>query len=456
MIYLDNAATSLQKPKEVEEAVVRAFHTMGNPGRGAHEATLQAGRCVYQVREQLAELFHAEKGERIAFTSNATEALNTAILGLFHKGDHVITTVCEHNSVLRPLYRLQEEGVEVSFLSADENGVLEYEKLPELVRENTKGIVITHASNLTGNITDLERIREVTESRDLLLVVDGSQTAGILPVDVQKQGIDIFCFTGHKGLLGPQGTGGLYVRPGVEICPLKVGGSGIHSFDREHPKAMPEHLEAGTMNVHGIAGLGGALDYLKKKGTKEILQRERQLLRRLEEQIREIPGIRIYGDPDGNRRVGILSFNIGEEDSAYVADWLYEEHGIAVRAGAHCAPLMHQTLGTKEQGGCENLCVTLEYGERSGSNGRGFVGVVRNMRMKKKTWILTFESTTQAMAAEKYAMEQNLPGRLIPIPREITAGCGLSWKAVPEARDEILTALEKAGCHWEGEYILEL
>ena len=273
-----------------------------------------------------------------------------AFLGLFHKGDHVITTVCEHNSVLRPLYRLQEEGVEVSFLSADENGVLEYEKLPELVRENTKGIVITHASNLTGNITDLERIREVTESRDLLLVVDGSQTAGILPVDVQKQGIDIFCFTGHKGLLGPQGTGGLYVRPGVEICPLKVGGSGIHSFDREHPKAMPEHLEAGTMNVHGIAGLGGALDYLKKKGTKEILQRERQLLRRLEEQIREIPGIRLYGDPDGNRRVGILSFNIGEEDSAYVADWLYEEHGIAVRAGAHCAPLMHQTLGTKEQG----------------------------------------------------------------------------------------------------------
>ena len=315
MIYLDNAATSLQKPKEVEEAVIRAFHTMGNPGRGAHEATLQAGRCVYQVREQLAELFHAEKGERIAFTSNATEALNTAILGLFHKGDHVITTVCEHNSVLRPLYRLQEEGVEVSFLSADENGVLEYEKLPELVRENTKGIVITHASNLTGNITDLERIREVTESRDLLLMVDGSQTAGILPVDVQKQGIDIFCFTGHKGLLGPQGTGGLYVRPGVEICPLKVGGSGIHSFDREHPKAMPEHLEAGTMNVHGIAGLGGALDYLKKKGTKEVLQRERQLLRRLEEQIREIPGIRLYGDPDGNRRVGILSFNIGEEES---------------------------------------------------------------------------------------------------------------------------------------------
>ena len=350
MIYLDNAATSLQKPKEVEAAVIRAFHTMGNPGRGAHEATLQAGRCVYRVREQLAELFQAENGAQIAFTLNATEALNTAIFGLFHKGDHVITTVCEHNSVLRPLYRLQEKGVEVSFLSADRNGVLEYEKLPDLVKKNTKGIIVTHASNLTGNITDLEKIREIAECRNLLLVVDGSQTAGILPVDVQKQGIDVFCFTGHKGLLGPQGTGGIYVRPGVAIRPLKVGGSGIHSFDREHPKAMPEHLEAGTLNVHGIAGLSGALDYLKIKGTEEILQRERQLLRRLEEQIREIPGIRFYGTPDGNRRVGILSFNMGEEDSAYVADWLYEEHGIAVRAGAHCAPLMHQTLGTTEQG----------------------------------------------------------------------------------------------------------
>lgn len=199
MIYLDNAATSLQKPKEVEAAVIRAFHTMGNPGRGAHEATLQAGRCVYRVREQLAELFHAENGAQIAFTLNATEALNTTIFGLFHKGDHVITTVCEHNSVLRPLYRLQEEGVEVSFLSADRNGVLEYEKLPDLVKENTKGIIVTHASNLTGNITDLEKIREVAERRNLLLVVDGSQTAGILPVDVQKQGIDVFALPDTKG-----------------------------------------------------------------------------------------------------------------------------------------------------------------------------------------------------------------------------------------------------------------
>lgn len=367
MIYLDNAATSLQKPKEVEEAMIRALHTMGNPGRGAHDATLQAGRCVYQVREQLAQLFHAEGAECIAFTSNATEALNTAIQGLFQKGDHVITTVCEHNSVLRPLYRLQNQGVEVSFLSANEQGLLDYDKLPALIKENTKAVIVTHASNLTGNITDLERIRKeilqvkmrrekmnetvnTGRGRELLFVVDGSQTAGILPIDVQKMGIDVFCFTGHKGLLGPQGTGGLYVRPGVTINPLKVGGSGIHSFDHEHPSAMPEHLEAGTLNVHGIAGLGGALHYLNEIGIEAIIQREQALIKRLEDQIRDLPGIHLYGNPDPSKRVGILSFNMGDEDSAYVADWLFEEHGIAVRAGAHCAPLMHETLGTAKQG----------------------------------------------------------------------------------------------------------
>ena len=341
MIYLDNAATSLQKPKEVEEEMIRALHTMGNPGRGAHDATLQAGRCVYQVREQLAQLFNAESADGIAFTSNATEALNTAILGLFQKGDHVITTVCEHNSVLRPLYRLQKQGVEVSFLSADEQGILDYDKLPALIKENTKAVIVTHASNLTGNITDLECIKKEISHKDILLIVDASQTAGILTIDVQKMGIDVLCFTGHKGLMGPQGTGGLYVRH---------GGSGIHSFDHDHPKAMPEHLEAGTLNVHGIAGLGGALNYLSEIGTEAIIKKERSLIKRLEDQIHDLPNIHLYGNPDSNQRVGILSFNMGDEDSAYVADWLFEEKEIAVRSGAHCAPLMHETLGTKMQG----------------------------------------------------------------------------------------------------------
>ena len=326
MIYLDNAATSLQKPKEVEEEMIRALHTMGNPGRGAHDATLQAGRCVYQVREQLAQLFNAESADCIAFTSNATEALNTAILGLFQKGDHVITTVCEHNSVLRPLYRLQKQGVEVSFLSADEQGILDYDKLPALIKENTKAVIVTHASNLTGNITDLECIKKEISHKDILLIVDASQTAGILPIDVQKMGIDVLCFTGHKGLMGPQGTGGLYVRQGVKINPLKVGGSGIHSFDHDHP------------------------NYLSEIGTEAIIKKERSLIKRLEDQIRDLQNIHLYGNPDISQRVGILSFNMGDEDSAYVADWLFEEEEIAVRSGAHCAPLMHETLGTKMQG----------------------------------------------------------------------------------------------------------
>ena len=186
--------------------------------------------------------------------------------------------------------------------------------------------------------------------KDILLIVDASQTAGILTIDVQKMGIDVLCFTGHKGLMGPQGTGGLYVRQGVKINPLKVGGSGIHSFDHDHPKAMPEHLEAGTLNVHGIAGLGGALNYLSEIGTEAIIKKERSLIKRLEDQIRDLPNIHLYGNPDSNQRVGILSFNMGDEDSAYVADWLFEEEEIAVRSGAHCAPLMHETLGTKMQG----------------------------------------------------------------------------------------------------------
>ena len=222
MIYLDNAATSLQKPKEVEEAVVRAFHTMGNPGRGAHEATLQAGRCVYQVREQLAELFHAENGAQIAFTLNATEALNTTIFGLFHKGDHVITTVCEHNSVLRPLYRLQEEGVEVSFLSADRNGVLEYEKLPDLVKEkyernHSYACVQSHRKYYGSG----KKSGRLQSAEICFLWWTDRRRPEFCRWMCRNRESNVFCFTGHKGLLGPQGTGGLYVRPGVEICPIE-------------------------------------------------------------------------------------------------------------------------------------------------------------------------------------------------------------------------------------------
>lgn len=350
MIYFDNAATTLQKPEGVEEAVIRALRSAGNAGRGAHEPTLAASRLLYHTREKLAKLFGVSDPSRIAFTGNATEALNMAIQGIFRPGDHVITSVCEHNSVLRPLYLMGERGVALSFIDVDDKGRLRYDLMEELVRKETKALVLTHASNLTGNVTDLERAAAFAKKHGLLLVVDGAQSAGILPVSAEAMGIDVFCFTGHKGLMGSQGTGGIYVREGLEIAPLKVGGSGIHSFDQKHPALMPTALEAGTLNVHGIAGLGASVDDILQTGTDTILKKEMALARRFICGIQDLPEIHIYGDLEAEIRTGIVSLNIGAEDSAQISDILWEDYEICVRAGAHCAPLMHKALGTVEQG----------------------------------------------------------------------------------------------------------
>lgn len=350
MIYFDNAATTLQKPEGVEEAVIRALRSAGNAGRGAHEPTLAASRLLYHTREKLAKLFGVSDPSRIAFTGNATEALNMAIQGIFRPGDHVITSVCEHNSVLRPLYLMGERGVALSFIDVDDKGRLRYDLMEELVRKETKALVLTHASNLTGNVTDLERAAAFAKKHGLLLVVDGAQSAGILPVSAEAMGIDVFCFTGHKGLMGPQGTGGIYVREGLEIAPLKVGGSGIHSFDQKHPALMPTALEAGTLNVHGIAGLGASVDDILQTGMDTILKKEMALARRFICGIQDLPEIHIYGDLEAEIRTGIVSLNIGAEDSAQISDILWEDYEICVRAGAHCAPLMHKALGTVEQG----------------------------------------------------------------------------------------------------------
>ena len=348
MIYLDNAATTLQKTPVVGEAMLEALQTAGNPGRGAHEPT-HAARLVYDTRAALAELFGAESPACIAFASNATQALNTAIGGLIGPADHVITTVCEHNSVLRPLYRLREQGTQLSFVGVDDRAVLRYEQFEELLRPNTKAVVVTGASNVTGNATDLAFVAYLAKKHGLLLIVDAAQTAGACPISVQKLGIDVLCFTGHKGLLGPQGTGGLYVRPGLQAAPLVVGGSGVHSFDERHPAEMPTALEAGTLNVPGIAGLGAGVRWILEQGVETLQAKETALARLFYEAVREIPGVVVYGSFE-EPRVPIVSLNLAGEDSARVADALWEEFGICVRAGAHCAPLMHKALGTVEQG----------------------------------------------------------------------------------------------------------
>ena len=350
MIYLDNAATTIHKPEGVAQAMVQALSSLGNSGRGAHEATLDASRIIYGTREKLARLFGIKDPMRIAFTCNATESLNIAINGLFEKGDHVITTMCEHNSVLRPLYRLEENGVELSILPADSKGVPMYGELEQLIQKNTRAIVITHASNLSGNVTDLGRVSAIAQKYKLLLVVDASQSAGCIPIDVEKMGIDVLCFTGHKGLMGPQGTGGIYVREGLEIRPLKVGGSGVHSYDREHPKEMPTALEAGTLNGTGIAGLFSSLDFILDTGVEAIHKKEMKLAKRFFDGIKDLPEVTVYGDWQNSERTAIVSVNLGTEESGQVSDWLWEDYGIAVRAGAHCAPLMHKALGTEKQG----------------------------------------------------------------------------------------------------------
>lgn len=350
MIYLDNAATTQKKPEEVIDAVISAMRQLGNAGRGAHGASLGASRTVFDTRVLLQEFFNAEDSKNIVFTANSTESLNIAIKGVLSPGDHVISTVLEHNSVLRPIYQLEKEGVAHSFVSADPKGNPIYEDFEKAIRPETKAIVCTHGSNVTGNLVDIERVSSIAHKHGLLFIVDASQTAGVFPIDVQAMGIDILCFTGHKGLLGPQGTGGMYVRTGVEVKPLLHGGTGVQSYNENQPSEMPTRLEAGTLNGHGIAGLDAAVRYIQKKGIDNIRKTEEDYMKRFYEGVKDIPGIRLYGDFSSFHRCGIVALNIGDYDSSEVSDELYTRFDIATRPGAHCAPLMHKALGTVEQG----------------------------------------------------------------------------------------------------------
>ncbi len=352
MIYLDNAATTLHKPQCVVDAVAAAMCHIGNAGRGAHETSLDAARMVYETRLMLAELFGAQHAEQVAFTANSTEALNIAIQGLLNPGDHAVTTAMEHNSVLRPLYHMEAQGAELTVLPADARGNIRIQALEEAIRPDTKLFVCTHASNLTGNANDLAALGAVCRRHGVLFVVDASQTAGVFPIDMDGMGIDVVCFTGHKSLLGPQGTGGLCVREGVRIRPLLMGGSGVHSYLKEHPHEMPTALEAGTLNAHGIAGLHAALGYLREQGMERLRERELSLMWQFYDGVTAIPGVTVYGDfrDRAALRAPIVALNIEGYDSGEVADELAVTYGIQTRAGAHCAPLMHAALGTVETG----------------------------------------------------------------------------------------------------------
>ena len=350
MIYLDNAATTLRKPQPVIDAVVAAMTTLGNSARGTHDGSLSASRIIYGTREKLADFFGCHRPDHVVFTCNSTEALNMAICGLLNPGDHVISTDLEHNSVLRPMYRMEaERNVSLSFVPADRQGNLDYGDFARLIRPETRAIVCTHASNLTGNAVDIGRVGEIAHAHGLTFIVDASQTAGVLPIDMAAQHIDILCFTGHKSLMGPQGTGGLCLGEGINLRPWKVGGTGVQTYSRSQPEQLPTRLEAGTLNGHGIAGLSAALDYIREVGMDTIREKEEALMRRFYAGVSAIPGVTVYGN-FAAPRTAVAALNIRDYDSGEVADALSQDYGIATRSGAHCAPRMHRALGTEHQG----------------------------------------------------------------------------------------------------------
>ena len=352
MIYLDNAATTMHKPQTVIDAVTQAMCSLGNAGRGATLGALDAARAIHACRAKLARLLGCPRADHVCFTPNSTAALNTVINGVVRPGDRVVTTVLEHNSVLRPLNRLAaEQGVTVEHAGCDASGVLDYDELERLVTPGTRAVVVTHASNVTGNSVDIARVAAMAHAVGALAIVDASQSAGTAHIDMRAMGLDVVCFTGHKGLMGPQGTGGLAVAEGIDVAPWAMGGTGVHSFDPLQPLEWPTRLEAGTLNGHGIAGLSAGLDFIEAQGGVEaIAARECSLAERFLAGVREIPGIALYGAFDQPVRSAIVSLNVGDIDSAEISDALMQGWGIATRPGAHCAPLMHRALGTERQG----------------------------------------------------------------------------------------------------------
>lgn len=353
MIYLNNAATSLRKPESVATAMVEALQ-YSSAARGVNESSLSMSRQITALRVALAELFGFSHPERVIFTKNVTEALNTVLFGLLNPGDHVIATDLDHNAVLRPLYLLEKQGVTADFAAADRQGNISYAALEGLFRPNTRALVCTHASNLTGNVLNIREMSAMAHKHGALFILDAAQTAGERPLHMERDGIDVLCFTGHKALMGPQGTGGLLLSPAVSLRPLISGGTGILSFEKEQPAAYPEHLEAGTLNGPGLCGLLAAVQFLQEIGVETVQKRLQVLTAAFYAGVREIPGITVYGDfqgfPASSDHGPIVTLNLAEISSAELAELLSSQYGIEVRAGGHCAPRMHAALGTRDTG----------------------------------------------------------------------------------------------------------
>ena len=351
MIYLDNAATSFPKPKQVIDAVVHYLNEIGgNPGRAAHAPAREAGRVIDRTRRSLAKLLANVEPSRILCTPSTTVALNLAFKGLLQAGDHVVTTSMEHNSVMRPLRGLQKQSISHSQIPCSPRGELDPADIPPLIRPQTRLIALIHGSNVTGNLMPLSEVGKIAREHGILLLVDAAQTMGRIPIDPQESNIDLLAGPGHKGLLGPMGTAFLYVRPGLELEPLWEGGTGTYSESMEQPETWPERFESGTLNAPGLAGLAAGIAEVQKLGLEAIAAHEQSLIESLAAGLSQIPGIILYGSPDKSSCTGTLSFNVQELDCSEVAHILDTAYAIAVRSGLHCAPAAHRTINTFPHG----------------------------------------------------------------------------------------------------------
>jgi cysteine desulfurase family protein len=355
VVYLDNAATSYPKPQTTLDAMMRYQQEIGgSPGRSGHRLSIDAGRIVHETRETLARLFNVDDPLRIVFTKNATEALNIALSGLLKPGDHVITTGMEHNSVMRPLRFLASQGVDLTVVPCSDRGEIDPDDIRAAFRANTRAVVLTHASNVTGTIMPIQEIGALTRTRgDIVLCVDAAQTAGALPIDAAAMGVDLLAFTGHKSLFGPQGTGGLYIRKGLDehIGPLMRGGTGSRSEFEEQPDFMPDKYECGTPNTIGLAGLGAGAAYILAQGLATVREKEEVLTRRFLDHLQAFDGdVTLYGPRSAQDRIPLISFNIRDISPSDAALYLDEKWGILCRPGLHCAPAAHRTIGTFPQG----------------------------------------------------------------------------------------------------------
>lgn len=346
MIYFDCAATSLEKPTETKEKLLFSLENMGNPSRGGHGVSHLASREIFATRLALAKLISAPSPHRISFTPNCTTALNLAISGLFSPGDHLLTGTWSHNSMLRPLYQLEKRGCTFDIFSQKEK--IDLISLKNMLKPESKALLISHASNVTGELCDLQELGDFCRENNLLFLVDSAQTTGIILIDVQKMHIDVLCFSGHKSLYATTGTAGIYVSPEITIPPLVVGGSGQDSFGQNHPQNMPESLEAGTLNVHGIASLLGGLQFLEKTGIDKIYRHGLDLAEFFTAELKKIPTVQIYGRK--KPKIPTVAFNLGSQDSVFISDYLWRTGEISCRGGIHCAPLLHQSFGTQAQG----------------------------------------------------------------------------------------------------------